>query len=146
MNLKAPTDIVIYSIEKAIKSYRKFAQANIRRVENNVTIDQALLLILLKNRPELSQVEVAEMLFKDYASITRMVELMVQKDYLIRVENSKDRRRKELIPSKLGEDIMEKLFPIIERNREIALYGLSNSEIQQLDYILKKIVKNCRTS
>ncbi len=144
MNLKAPTDIVLYSIEKAIKSYRKFAQANIRKVEGNITIDQALLLILLKNRPELSQVEVSEILFKDYASITRMIELMVQKGYLIRAENPRDRRRKELIPSKLGEEIMESLFPVIEMNRKMALNGLSDSEIEQLDYILKKITHNCK--
>ncbi|PIB30629.1 MarR family winged helix-turn-helix transcriptional regulator [Maribacter sp. 4G9] len=143
MNLKAPTDIVIYSIEKAIKSYRKMAQANIRKVERNITIDQVLLLILLKNGPDLTQVEMAEMLFKDYASITRMIELMVKNDYLTRNENQEDRRRKELIVSKKGENIITKLFPIIEENRNTALKGLSQSEIDLLDLLLKKIITNC---
>ncbi|BFP40312.1 hypothetical protein FGF1_11570 [Flavobacteriaceae bacterium GF1] len=143
MNLKAPTDVVIYSIEKAIKSYRKFAQKNIRKVESNITIDQALLLILLQNRPNLTQVEMAEILFKDYASITRMIEIMVKNDYLTRNENQEDRRRKELIISEKGKEILQKLFPIIEANRNTALRGLSDPEIAQLDSILKKIIKNC---
>lgn len=143
MNLKAPTDVVIYSIEKAIKSYRKFAQKNIRKVENNITIDQALLLILLQNRPNLTQVEMAEILFKDYASITRMIEIMVKNDYLTRNENQEDRRRKELIISEKGKEILQKLFPVIEANRNTALRGLSDPEIAQLDSILKKIIKNC---
>lgn len=144
MNLKAPTDIVIYSIEKAIKTYRKFAQNNIRKIETKITVDQALLLILLQSRPELTQVEVAEVLFKDYASITRMIELMVKNDYLIRNVNHEDRRRKELIISKKGENLIKKLFPIIENNRNIALKGLSHSEIKQLDFLLKKIINNCK--
>ncbi|MDB4293347.1 MarR family transcriptional regulator [Maribacter sp.] len=143
MNLKAPTDIVIYSIEKAIKTYRKFAQSNIRKIESNITIDQALLLILLQSRPELTQVEMAEVLFKDYASITRMIELMVKNEYLTRNESQEDRRRKELIISKKGENIIKKLFPVIEENRNTALKGLSQSEIEQLDTLLKKITNNC---
>ena len=143
MNLRAPTDIVIYSIEKVIKTYRRFAQNNIREIGTSITVDQALLLILLQNRPKLTQVEMAEVLFKDYASITRMVELMVKNDYLTRNENQEDRRRKELIISKKGEDIIEKLFPIIEENRNTALKGLSQSEIEQLDSLLKKIISNC---
>ena len=42
MNLKPPTDIVIYSIENAITSYRKFTGNNIKKVESNITVDQAL--------------------------------------------------------------------------------------------------------
>ncbi|MEM1257079.1 MAG: MarR family transcriptional regulator [Bacteroidota bacterium] len=144
MNLKAPTDIVIYAIEKAIKSYRKFAQKNIRKVEGNITVDQALLLILLKNSPELSQGEIAKILFKDYASITRMIELMVKKKYLTRNESQEDRRRKQLILSNAGEETLKKLFPIIESNRNQALRGLSTLEIAQLDALLKKIINNCK--
>lgn len=144
MNFKAPTDIVIYSIEKAIKSYRKMAQNNIREIETNITIDQVLLLVLLKNRPELTQVEMAEILFKDYASITRMIELMVKNEYLTRSENQDDRRRKELVISSTGEKIIKKTLPIIERNRKTALMGLTNDEINQLDCLLKKIINNCK--
>lgn len=143
MNLKSPTDIVIYSIEKAIKTYRKFAQNNIRKIESNITVDQALLLILLQNRPELAQVEMAEVLFKDYASITRMIELMVKNDYLTREESQEDRRRKQLTISEKGEGIIKKLFPVIDSNRNTALKGLSQAEIEQLDSLLKKIINNC---
>jgi len=143
MNLKTPTDIVIYSIEKAIKTYRKFAQNSIRKIESNITIDQALLLILLQNRPELTQVEMAEVLFKDHASITRMIELMVKNDYLTRNESQEDRRRKELTISKKGGEIIKKLLPVIDTNRNTALKGLSQTEIEQLDSLLKKITNNC---
>ncbi len=144
MNLKAPTDIVIYSIEKAIKTYRKFAQNNIRKIESNITVDQALLLILLQNSPELTQVEMAEVLFKDYASITRMIELMVKNDYLSREESQEDRRRKELTISEKGEEIIKKLFPVIDANRNTALKGLNQLEIEQLDSLLNKIINNCK--
>ncbi|MEB2774621.1 MarR family transcriptional regulator [Algoriphagus sp. D3-2-R+10] len=143
MNLELPTDIVIYSIEKAIKSYRKMAQNNFQNSQIHITIDQAQLLILLKNRPELTQVEMAEILFKDIASVTRMIELMVKNDFLSRSEHIGDRRRKELSVSSKGVATIKKLLPIIQINRNTALEGLSEAEINQLDKLLKKITYNC---
>lgn len=143
MDFKAPMDIVIYSIEKAIKVYRKMAQSNFQTAQMNITIDQALLLILLQSRPELTQVEMAEILFKDYASITRMIELMVKNDFLNRRDHKSDRRRKELSVSDKGVATIKKLLPIIQMNRKTALEGLSDTEINQLDKLLKKITNNC---
>ena len=119
------------------------AQSNLQAIQKNITIDQALLLILLQNRPDLTQVEMAEILFKDYASVTRMIDLMVKNDFLNRSEHQGDRRRKELTVSDQGTKTIKKLLPTIAMNRKKALEGLTNPEINQLDNLLKKITNNC---
>ena len=55
MNLKIPSKTVFYTIDKTIKSYRKFAQKNISKVVNDITIDQKLILHYLNDYPELNQ-------------------------------------------------------------------------------------------
>ena len=79
VTLEAPHNIVIYTIEKAIKEYWKFSQKNIKKVVDDITIDQGLVLITLDQNPDITQKEIAQLIFKDMASMTRIIDLMVKK-------------------------------------------------------------------
>lgn len=138
------TVTVLYTVEQTIKEYRKIAQKNISQVINDITIDQCLLLMFLNNNSSLSQKEIAELIFKDNASVTRIIELMVKKDYLIRNINPLDRRKFNLEITSKGKKTIELLTPIINQNRQTALEGLSNDEIELLDKLLTKIITNCK--
>ena len=91
-----PEKTIFYQIEKAIKQYRTMAQNNLNELGYSITINHILMLIQIEKRPEISQVELSELLFKDVASITRMTELLVKRDFLLRAENKVDRRKKDL--------------------------------------------------
>lgn len=145
MKFKTQIPPVLYSIEEAIKAYRKFCQNNIDKIPLDITVDQALLLIFIDRNPKLSQKEMAELLFKDNASITRMIELMVKKGFLNRVINKGDRRRNQLIISDNGNKTLTLLAPTVEYNRSTALNGFTNNEIIQLYNSLQKIISNCKT-
>lgn len=145
MKFNSPTGTVLYSIEQAIKEYRKLCQKNIDKTGLDITVDQALLLIIISGNSKLSQKEMAELLFKDYASVTRMIELMVKKDYIKREINEKDRRRFTLTISDKGTKSLKALESTIIENRNTALYGLTNNEILQLNASLQKIITNCKT-
>lgn len=53
-------------------------------------------MIQIERNSEISQVELAELLFKDVASITRMIELLVKEDFIESEENKDDRSKKDL--------------------------------------------------
>ncbi len=144
MEFNTPTQTALYSIEQAIKEYRKFCQRNISTVVDDITIDQCLVLIILDKQNSLSQKEIAIQIFKDSASITRMIELMVNKDYLTREIDKEDRRRFNLKLTEKGKTTLRLLNPVIEQNRKTALYGLSDLEINQLYSTLQKIISNCQ--
>lgn len=144
MEIKSPTGTVLYSIEQAIKEYRKLCQKNIDKTGLDITVNQTLLLIIISEDSKLSQKGMAELLFKDYSSVTRMVELMVKKDYLKREINEKDRRRYNLITSEKGTKSLKSLESTILENRSTALSGLTDNEIIQLNSSLQKIITNCR--
>ena len=48
-------NIVFYLIEKAIKTYRQFAQRNITKAHFDITIDQWLVLKTLQENPSITQ-------------------------------------------------------------------------------------------
>lgn len=144
MNIKNPTGTVLYSIEQAIKEYRKIAQKNISKIVKDITIDQCLILIILDKDATISQNELAHLIFKDKASITRMIELMVKKEYLIRTIHTEDRRKFNLEITQKGATTLDLISPIITLNRETALNGFSFDEIALLDKMLHKIITNCK--
>lgn len=145
MNIKNPTGTVLYSIEQAIKEYRKVSQKNIAKIVKDITIDQCLVLIILNKDAKISQNELANLIFKDNASITRMIELMVKNDYLNRTIHKEDRRKFNLEITEKGKKTIKLINPIIKINRETALNGLSLEEIDLLDKTLNKIITNCKS-
>lgn len=144
MNSKNPTGTVLYLIEQAIKEYRKVSQRNISKIVKDITIDQCLVLIILNNNDQISQNELANLIFKDNASITRMIELMVKKEYINRTIHKQDRRKFNLEITEKGKKTLELITPIVLLNRETALHGLSLDEINILDKTLNKIISNCK--
>lgn len=137
-----PKHTIFYSMEKAIKTYRRYAQAEIKHCGYKVTIDQMLLLTEMQTNPEATQVELAEMIFKDVASVTRMIDIMVKNQLLSRVVNPENRRRNIIEITKKGEEIIEKLNPVVAKNRSIALDKISKKEIENCRKTLNKIFEN----
>lgn len=136
--------IIFYSLEKSIKSYRQFAQKKISKEGLDITIDQWLVLKTIQNNPDISQQQIAVNVFKDYASITRIIEILVGKKILNRDFHPEDRRRFNLTITKQGAEVLRNLAPIIQSNRKRALEGVSKTEIETLKRILNKIIENCK--
>ncbi len=136
-------DVLFYVMERTIKSYRQFAQRNINSVNGGITVDQWLVLKTLSENPKIPQKEIAEKVFKDYASITRIIDLLVKKGMLKRLPFPEDLRRSTLHLTSLGTKTWQDLMPIILSNRAHALNGLEAQEIITLRNLLEKITSNC---
>lgn len=136
------SSIVFYTIDKSIKSYRQYAQKQLKAAGFELTIDQWLVLKSIEEDSEAKQQDIAEKAFKDVASITRIIELLVQKEYLSREFHNTDRRRFKLLLTKKGSETLKKMQPYIENNRQRALEGISSTELEKLSKTLSKIIEN----
>lgn len=136
--------VLFYVMEKTIKSYRQFAQRNLNSLNQDLTIDQWLILKTLHDNPNFTQREIAERVFKDHASITRIIDLLVNKGFLRRFPNPEDRRRYALELTPMGKGAQQQSIPIIMQNRATALEGLSADELATLRNLLQRITDNCQ--
>ena len=135
--------VLFYTLEKAIKSYRQFAQRRLNELGRDITIDQWLTLKTIHDNPGISQKEIAVYVFKDQASITRIIDALVQKTFLQRKSSQQDRRRFDLELSPFGEKVLSELDPVIHQNRNIALGGFITGEVNTLQEQLERIIQNC---
>ncbi len=137
-------EVLFYTLEKSIKIYRKFAQNQILQSGHDITVDQWLVLKTLQEKKNLSQKQIAELVFKDIASITRIIELLVKKKYVKRKIDTSDRRKSELEITEIGNKTIESIYPIVIENRKQALTGLTSVEIKKLKAQLEKLIANCK--
>lgn len=136
--------VLFYTLEKSIKVYRKYAQTQIANAGFDITIDQWLVLKSLQENSHLSQNEIADLVFKDMASITRIIELLVKKELVERHINNSDRRKFELKITKNGKKMIELISPIVENNRKQALKGITKLEQNNLISRLEILINNCK--
>jgi len=136
-------DITFYTMDKAIRTYRIFAQKRLRDNGYKITIDQWLIIKAILENPGISQQEIGEKVFKDNASVTRIIELLVKSEYLEREVNQNDRRKSNLKVTVEGKRIIEKVHDLVLENRKTALAGILPEELEILNKTLKKIISNC---
>lgn len=137
-------DILFYNMDKAIRTYRNYAQKRLRDHGYKITIDQWLIIKAILENPGIMQQELAEIVFKDNASVTRIIELLVKSGYLQREINPIDRRKTILKVTAEGKLIIEKVQVLVLENRQIALGDIENSKLQTTNDVLNTITKNCK--
>ena len=142
--ISSPRHTVFYTIEKAIKQYRKFAFKRIQNAFNDITLDQALLIQFFNENPSLSQNEIAKLIFKDNASVTRMIELMVKNKYLKRSIDKNDRRKHKIVLTDKAKGSIEEMNNIIVSNRIAAQNGIDSNDIESMKRTLENIIENCK--
>lgn len=136
-------DITFYTIDKAIRTYRNFAQKKLKENGYKITIDQWLIIKAILENPGVSQQELGEKVFKDNASVTRIIELLAKSGYLQREVNQDDRRKSNLNVTDAGKSIIEKVQSLVLENRKTALAGISLEDLEIMNRTLKKIIENC---
>lgn len=138
-------NVFFYSLESASKAYRRFAQARFNEAGIDVTIDQWLVLKTIHESPDITLQQVGTAVFKDFASVTRIVQLLERKGLLRRKPHPNDGRRSELVLTRSGQSLIRTVEPIAEANRSRALDGIDAEQVARVRKVLKRIIENCDT-
>lgn len=144
LGLEKLGNIIFYTIDKGIRTYRMYAQKRLREFGFQITIDQWLVLKVLTENSGIMQQEIAERVFKDNASVTRIIELLVKADYLERKINPDDRRKSNMKVTLKGKKIISDVQNVVLENRANALSGISQAELETVQRVLLKITENCQ--
>jgi MarR family transcriptional regulator for hemolysin len=137
------SSVIFYKIEKAIKLYRQLAHQRLKKAGLKITVDQWLTLSSLQDSPFLSQKEIAAILFKDEASITRIITLLEKAGFLKRNEHSSDQRRSSYSLTPNGKKILKKAMTIVKKYRADALEGITAAEFVTAENVLQQMILNC---
>ena len=95
--------------------------------------------------PLLTHKELADKCGKDQPTLTRMVDLLLKKGYMKRVEHPSDRRCLHLQLTDLGGSKVQALAPLVKDFRMRAWENLSQEDFEHFTRILNTIYNNLET-
>ncbi len=108
----------------------------------DVTAEQVGIMILLWQRDGRTQHEMAEILEKDKASITRLLHGLEKRRLVRRVINGTDRRNKNIYLTRKGREIEKKTVAILKDVLIRAVGGIAQTDLDVCRDVLAKMTKN----
>ena len=117
---------------------RKFAPHDITRVQWN-----ALYYIDLRKGKTITQRELADCMGLREPTMVRLIDRMEKNGLLKRESSKRDRRRNNLVLTKKGSEINEKLCAIVNMFRANCESGIPEADLITFKRVFKQIVENC---
>lgn len=131
-----------FLLDRTARKVKQYAQQQFKTGDFDVTVDQWLVLKNLSENGLLSQTELANLVFKDHPTLTRIIDLLCKKGYVERVPHPQDRRSFQLHLTESGVAKVTELRPKILEIREKAWENLTESDFEEFKRILNTIYQN----
>ena len=140
-NLKSEIDVGMLMSQVDRLCTKKFSQ-NAHKFGMDITQDQWIVLGPIWKQKGISQKEIAEYCGKDKTSVTKIIDTLEKKSYVVRFPDQIDQRVKRVVLSNKGKKLMNDVMPVIEQTHNDVRIGISDKEIEALKTILYKIYNN----
>ena len=125
---------------------KQYIATMLRQQDVPLTPEQFMLIDLLWNQGEMSQQELADQMHKDKNSVTRLVDAIERKGFVVRRQNTSDRRSNTLVLTEQAESLKayakQKGISILDKMLE----GISEDELRAFLTTLRKLSLNMNVS
>lgn len=122
-----------------MRMIKQYSLEQFKAHEVNLTIDQWIVFKRIADQDGVSLKKVADTTYKDPASVTRLVDVLVKKEMIVKVMDEVDRRRYNLHLTAMGKQEYQRLVPFIQELRRKGIEDLSKEEVSQLAGLLDRI-------
>lgn len=129
-------------LDRTARRVKQYAQRKFNELEFNITVDQWLVMKHLYENDEMKQNELAEILFKDNPTLTRIIDLLCEKGLTVRKQHPTDRRSFQVTLTRQGKVKVEQMRPKIQKIRLKAWEGLSREDFKHFQKVLDTIYRN----
>jgi|SRR5665647_421945 len=131
-----------YMLGRSLRVFRNQLAFEFREKEIELTFDQFVILHLLNSNSDLIQQDLANQLQKDKSIIVRQINCLLESQYVVRLTNKEDKRKKNLILTKKGFEILNQMKEIASELSGKLLSGISETELEIFRNVLGKIQEN----
>ena len=125
---------------------KQYTAAMLKLHNIDLTPEQFLLIDLLWNQGPLSQLDIADQMQKDKNSITKLVDAIERKGYVVRLQNPNDRRSNTIILTELGSSLKDNAKTKGISILSTMLEGISEQELYSFLETLDKLCANMTVS
>lgn len=135
-------DIILFQIDRTSKVSKIYSQKEFDRKNLGITVDQWVLLKIIDEWQPISQRELADKSKRDPASITRTLDILEKKEFLLRENIPNNRRQYNIKLTNNGIAFIKENMRMVNKHRKTSIKGLSQKELENLKSMLTKIQDN----
>lgn len=145
-DLQPCADIKIGSIMPLIGQLMCFMRHQIsqayKELGYDITPEAAQALMIIQHFEGLTQTALAQILEKDKASITRLLNSLVQLNLVERIQDNNDRRIVHAHITNKGKSTFQQFIPKLHTLSDVTLQGISEEDFTQTLHTLTRITSN----
>ncbi|RZF62445.1 MarR family winged helix-turn-helix transcriptional regulator [Sphingobacterium corticibacterium] len=131
-----------FLLDRTARRVKQYAQTSFSEKAFDITIDQWSILKVLYNEDPMTHKELAEKTGKDQPTLTRIVDIIIKKELVERVNHPQDRRCLLIQLTAKGKNKVKELSPEIAQIRMKAWENLSEEDFKNFTRILDTIYNN----
>ncbi len=132
-------------LDRTARRVKQFAQSSFSNHGIDLTVDQWSVIKTLNEQEDLTHKDLADICGKDQPTMTRIVDLLLKKGYVNRVEHPTDRRSLHIQLTTLGKEQAKNLSPLVKEFRMKAWENLTDEDFEHFTRILNTIYNNLET-
>lgn len=133
---------VLDAITSLRSAMRQFISRIIKEGEYDITYEMMQLLLVLWRGHEVNQQEIANLLIKNKASITPLIDNLSKRKLVVRTEDPSDRRNKIIALTRAGREFMEAFMPALDDFFSRIENDITPEEMEQVGNVLMKMRRN----
>jgi len=136
------TNPSFFKLDATLKRIRNYWQKTFDLHKVDITVDQWLLIENLYKHKKITHNELAKLTSKDITTVSRIIELLVKKELVLREGSPQDRRKVFLQLTVKGTEKYKEARPLVLEMRKTGWNHLSEEDFQELTRILDVIYNN----
>lgn len=131
-----------YILSQSLRVFRNQLALEFKEKGIELSFDQFVILHILNSDCDCIQQDLANQLQKDKSIIVRQINCLLENQFVVRLINKEDKRKKNLILTKKGFEILNQMKEIASELSTKLLTGVSENELETFRNVLMKIQKN----
>ena len=131
-----------YTLGLSLRVFLNQVAAEFRNKKIELTFEQFVMLRMIDSNSDLIQQDIANHLQKDKSLIVRQMNGLIEKNYVVRQTNREDKRKKNLMLTPKGTEMMNQITDLTFDVSNNLLLGVDASDYEAFRRVLNKIKKN----
>ena len=131
-----------YMLARSLQVFKNQMISEFREKKIELSFEQFVILHTMNSNCNLIQQDLANYLQKDKSIIVRQIDCLLENKYVVRQTNEKDKRKRNLILTETGLEILNKMKEIALEVSNKLLSGVTENELETFRKVLKKIQEN----
>lgn len=131
-----------YLLGRSLRVFKGQVAEEVKSMDFELSLEQYVILYMINSSCDLIQQDLANHLQKDKSLIVRQIDGLIEKQYLVRHTNKEDKRKKNLILTPKGLEMMNQMNELVMVVSRKLLMGVSDCEYATFRSVLNKIQQN----